>query len=255
MAGQPLVLAGIHVVIADEDQARSAALANLAGATGATVEIRRRVEATDATLPDAISDVLIVADGLWAQSGAFMLARLAAKGLPKAALPLVKISGGPGVRGLTASWGDQGDESGELALHSTADLASALCAALGLDAPSSETPDLTQIRRLSEIAGAGMRDKLFLQLEDDLKNALQMLNLAMREANTAGVKAQSHVLIALAGTVGAVSVHDDAVVLNTLSQSAALPEEAYRLARRIAYGVRRLLIALGSERARGGSLT
>ncbi len=71
------------------------------------------------------------------------------------------------------------------------------------EARSSEAVDEVRFRRLLEIAGPDTADELVHRLHLDLKSTRERLDEAMAAADWMEIRAQTHVLVSLAGTVGA----------------------------------------------------
>lgn len=93
------------------------------------------------------------------------------------------------------------------------------------------------------LAAAGsVADELLRQLHADLRQAGQALRLAVRGANAGEVRAQSHVLIALAGTVGDADLHRQCKALNALAhQPLPQPAALATLAAQVLAGLDRLI--------------
>jgi len=75
--------------------------------------------------------------------------------------------------------------------------------------------DDTRFQRLLEIAGPQGSIELLSRLIDDLTNVKEQINKATLEMDQAGLRAHTHVLISLAGAVGADRLHSLAQVLNS----------------------------------------
>lgn len=110
--------------------------------------------------------------------------------------------------------------------------------ARGLGLPFSAAP----LARLRELAGASAGHELLARLREDLSAVRE----GLATGDAAQVRAQSHVLIALAGTAGAVRLHAMAQELNRLAQ-AGQPGVPPRLLAGIDLRVRVLLDMLARE--------
>jgi HPt (histidine-containing phosphotransfer) domain-containing protein len=150
---------------------------------------------TDQTMTgEAIADPASEAAGL-----AAMLARIADDGLdPDSLAALAKARG------------------------TAARLASALCA--------DEAPlrDRERYRRLMELAGAEAAQELLERLSEDLARVERGLARALAGPDAAGVRSETHVLIGLAGAVGATPLQRLAEALNAAAHREA-SEEMSRL--------------------------
>ena len=76
-------------------------------------------------------------------------------------------------------------------------------------------PDETTLNRLLQIAGADTGTELLVRLLDDLKTIEERLLGALPDLDFAAIRAQTHVLISVAGAVGAVGLQCTAERLNT----------------------------------------
>ena len=86
--------------------------------------------------------------------------------------------------------------------------------------------DSTALRDILAMAGPDMAPRILHQMHLDLTNTAAELAPALAVADSATIRAQTHVLIALAGTIGAMHLHGLAVDLN----SAAHAEDAATIA-------------------------
>lgn len=103
--------------------------------------------------------------------------------------------------------------------------AEALATAAGGDGPP---VDAATYARLIALAGpeAEAAQELRQSLTDDLARVAQALRAALAEPSAEGVRAQTHVLIALAGAVGATRVQRLAEALNAAAHRGAVAEMA-----------------------------
>jgi hypothetical protein len=92
------------------------------------------------------------------------------------------------------------------------------------------TLDMSTLRRLTEIAGPLAAAELLARLDEDLEQTRQGLCQAAAKIDMDGIRQHSHVLIALAGTAGAIALHDDAVRLNRFVHGAAPQDRILALA-------------------------
>lgn len=76
--------------------------------------------------------------------------------------------------------------------------------------------DPQALLRLGQIAGPEAGRELFAQMAEDLESARIGLTHAVDPVDLVALRGHSHVLISLAGTVGARAVQEDAVTLNDM---------------------------------------
>ena len=109
--------------------------------------------------------------------------------------------------------------------------------------------DLSTLRRLTEIAGPLAAAELLARLDEDLEQTRQGLCQAAARIDMDGIRQHSHVLIALAGTAGAVKLHDDAVRLNRFVHGAAPQDRILALATSLEQAIHDLQFAVQSMAA------
>jgi CheY-like chemotaxis protein/anti-sigma regulatory factor (Ser/Thr protein kinase)/HPt (histidine-containing phosphotransfer) domain-containing protein len=87
----------------------------------------------------------------------------------------------------------------------------------GAAEPAPEAPvlALAQFERLMEVAGVEAAPELLRRLIEDLRHVERQLHHALAAPDWAEIRAQTHVLIALAGAVGAVRLQHRAEAMNT----------------------------------------
>ncbi len=86
----------------------------------------------------------------------------------------------------------------------------------GLDVPA----ELAGLWRLFELTGPGLSQELLARLQDDFKAVQAGLAVAVAHLDHEALRNHSHILIALAGAVGADTLHAAAVSINTVARSA-----------------------------------
>lgn len=77
--------------------------------------------------------------------------------------------------------------------------------------------DLDRFEHLMSIAGANYAEELLRRLRQDLESVQDLLSGSVTPPDWAVLRAQSHVLVALAGAVGAVQLQHMAETLNALA--------------------------------------
>jgi len=87
-------------------------------------------------------------------------------------------------------------------------------------APDAEGFDPAKLARLLDLAGAEVADELLERLAEDLETVAVVLADAAPARDIAALRAQTHVLISLAGAVGAVALQHLAEDLNAAAHAA-----------------------------------
>lgn len=77
----------------------------------------------------------------------------------------------------------------------------------------------TALRDILAMAGPDMAPRILHQMHLDLTNTAAELAPALAAADSAMIRAQTHVLISLAGTIGAMRLHGLAVDLNAAAHA------------------------------------
>lgn len=109
--------------------------------------------------------------------------------------------------------------------------------------------DMSTLRKLTEIAGPLAAAELLARLDEDLEQTWHGLCQAAAKLNMDGIRQHSHVLIALAGTAGAIGLHDDAVRLNRFVHSAEPHDRIVALANSLEQPIQDLRLAVQSMAA------
>lgn len=90
------------------------------------------------------------------------------------------------------------------------------------DRPPAED-DPTRLQRLLELAGPQDAPELLRRIRTDLDSAARQIELALPQDDRAALRAASHVLIAVGGSVGALRLASAARTLNTAAHAEAQP--------------------------------
>ncbi|MFN6977715.1 MAG: response regulator, partial [Gemmobacter sp.] len=115
-----------------------------------------------------------------------------------------------------------------------------LARVLARSGPGAEAPEaeagveapvmaMAQFERLMEVAGAEAAPELLRRLFEDLRHVERQMHVALGDPDWPELRAQTHVLIALAGAVGALRLQHMAEALNIVAHqrdAAALPDLA-----------------------------
>ena len=88
--------------------------------------------------------------------------------------------------------------------------------------------DESRLSRLLTLAGPVVADELLTRLDQDLDRVARTLSLALAQGDLPAVRAQTHVLIGLAGTIGALALEADARALNAAAHLSdqSLPDQS-----------------------------
>ncbi len=106
--------------------------------------------------------------------------------------------------------------------------------------------DTTRLHRLLTIAGPSGAQELLMRLASDLGNVQQKMAQALQKMDQAQLRAQTHVLISLAGAVGAEHLQNLAQVLNSAAHK--LDQDAIsELSAKADRGISRLLQIIDQE--------
>jgi HPt (histidine-containing phosphotransfer) domain-containing protein len=112
------------------------------------------------------------------------------------------------------------DSAEREALRTARRLAETLSLRLGPPRPA-QLVDRERYLRLMELAGPEGAQELLDRLDEDLRQVERGLARGLAEPNVAEVRAQTHVLVALAGAVGATALQRLAEALNGAAHGAA----------------------------------
>lgn len=91
--------------------------------------------------------------------------------------------------------------------------------------PSLPKMNPDRLQNLLLIAGADTAPELLNRLISDLESVANGLHQGFAGPDWPAIKAQSHILISLAGIIGADALHDKAKTLNTLAKAQAQPDQ------------------------------
>lgn len=240
----PPDLTGTHLLYADDSAASRELVCALARNLGATIRTVADGDAAIAALNDGpLPDVAILDDEMPGQSGRDVLGWLRAQGGVRAGLPVLALTSHIGAEELAALRHAGANEVLSKPLLCPLELGRAIRRAQGRDdspitAPSSE---LRTLNRLRDIAGPEAAEELFARLQEDLIAARSGLSEAACAGDIARIRAHSHVIIALAGTAGAMGLHEDAVTLNSMTHDHEPAERIIALAERLDGSIGHLL--------------
>ena len=115
--------------------------------------------------------------------------------------------------------------------------------------------DESRLSRLLTLAGPVVADELLTRLDQDLDRVARTLSLALAQGDLPAVRAQTHVLIGLAGTIGALALEADARALKAAAHlpDQSLPDQSLpdSLVRPVLSGLQALRALVAARRATG----
>lgn len=232
----PPDLTGTRLLYADDSASSRELVTALARQIGASIQtLPDGRAAMQALRNDPLPDVLILDVEMPRATGLEVLHWLQAAGGAHAALPVLALTSHIGAG--TVNTLRQAGASVVLTkpVLCPLELGRALLRAQGHDegqtaSPPLEVPTLSHLRQL---AGPEAAKELFDRLHEDLATIRAGLSRAAATRELDEIRAHSHVLIALAGTAGAMALHEAAVMLNGMAQDHEPPERIIALAERL----------------------
>lgn len=108
--------------------------------------------------------------------------------------------------------------------------------------------DGAALRDILALAGPDMAPRLLAQIATDLTLTATQLAPAIAQRDWPQIRAQSHVLISVAGTIGAMGLHAAACLLNTAAHDRDEPQIA-ALAPALTADLARLIALVDAQRA------
>ena len=114
-------------------------------------------------------------------------------------------------------------------------------------APEQQRMDNSRLDQLLALAGPAEAGELLIRLEQDLARCGSALAAALAQGDRISVRAETHVLLAVAGAIGAVGLAEDARSLNTTAHGAG--DFSPALTRRIAQDIAALQASIDKRRA------
>ncbi len=223
-------LTGLRLFLADDSTASRELTCLLARHSGAEItDFQSGAQAQSALLAGPVPDLLILDAEMPGLSGLEVLAWLRQQPAPLATLPVMVLTShtsAAAIANLRAAGADQVLSKPVLC---PVELGRAVKTCLGQPITNTFAPpprqDLTPLLRLAKIAGPAAAAELFARLQEDLATAQDGLARAVTLRDLQGLRAHSHVLVALAGTVGADALHRDAIRLNGLATDHTLGDD------------------------------
>lgn len=238
----PELLAGFHILVADDSAAQRSLLHGLLTRAGA--EICGAADGAEAIallrrgqpMPD-----LIVLDAEMPGTSGVEVLRWMAETLPPDRRPPVLALTAHGAALETQALLQAG--AARVARKPVADPAGFLWLVRELlgPVPTALPATYTTLRRLAEIAGPEAAQELFARLGEDLARARAGLAQAAAKGGLAALRQHSHVLIALAGTAGETALHEAAADLNAMAHAGGPIERLTALAARMDAGIGELI--------------
>lgn len=250
----PPDLSGTRLFMADDSASSRELVTTLARHIGASIQtVPDGRAAMDALRTQPLPDVLILDDDMPGATGLEVMRWLQAQGGAHADLPVLALTSHIGADEVAALHQAGAREVLAKPVLCPLELGRALLRAQGLDwtgdacqpppPPSRRpiSPELRSLGRLRQIAGPEAAAELFDRLQEDLATARAGLARAAATRDLDEIRAHSHVIIALAGTAGAMGLHEDAVMLNSMAHDHEPAERIIALAERLDGAIARLV--------------
>jgi len=241
---QPLSdLTGAHVLLADDNATTRALFERMLRQLGATVSLARDGRAARNALSDTDFDLAIVDIRMPCATGLEVIVATRALNGPRRHVPIIAASafllrperdtlysaGADAIlakpvlslsafaQGIADAL-DKGKRRGAAARRDAKSLPlDGQHPAGAISAPAGAAPLASRLPDLIEIAGPDGRAELLRRLDDDVCSSVRSLRRAMTTRDIASIRADSHVLISLTGTVGATSLQSTMEQVNSAS--------------------------------------
>lgn len=245
----PPDLTGTHVLLADDSASSRELVSVLARHIGASIQtVPDGRAAIDALRSGPPPDVLIVDDEMPGVTGIKVLEWLRAQAGPLAALPVLALTSHIGAQQVAALHHAGATTVLAKPVLCPLELGRAILQAQGRDALGQASPppmaEARTLAHLAQLAGPDAAAELFEKMEQDLSTARAGLARASAGRALDDIRTHSHVIIALAGTVGAAALHADAVTLNSMAHGQEPAERIIALAERLDQSLASLLDAV-----------
>lgn len=229
----PPDLTGTRILYADDSPAQRDLVTALARLIGAEITcVTDGAAAMQALADGPLPDVLILDSEMPRMSGPDVLNWLRASEGPRARVPVLALTSHIGAAQTDALRSAGAAEVLAKPVLCPLELGRAILRAQGLESPTpapgsplaheapsgTDAAEIAALEKLRQIAGPAAAAEIFARLMEDLSHLRVALANAAQKADMTAIRAQSHVLVALAGTAGAMTLHEDAIRLNTLAQ-------------------------------------
>jgi CheY-like chemotaxis protein len=248
----PPDLSGLRLLMADDSATSRDLVGALAQHIGAEITTTADGTAVKAALRGTLPDLLILDDEMPGGSGVEVLRWLRGQPAPLAELPVILLTSHIAAEKVQSYRAAGADLVIAKPVLCPIELGRAVLSALGTPPSPNPSPiDPAPLRRLRHIAGKEAAQELFARLEEDLIAAQTGLQTAVRSGDLQGIRAHSHVIIALAGTAGANHLHEEAVTLNGLAHANAPAERLGALALALDDGLAQLVTTVRHEAQSG----
>lgn len=242
-------LTGTRLMLADDSATSRELVSALVHQMGASLTIvKDGSKAIEALERGPLPDALLLDDEMPGATGLQVLAWLRTKGGQHASLPVLALTSHVGTDKVAALQNAGAKVVLAKPVLCPLELGRAILEAQGRVSPSAlhgseitNHAQLTALKRLAQLAGPEAATELFQRLEEDLLTARGGLAAAAKAGSYSQIRAHSHVIIALAGTAGAMGLHDDAVTLNGMAHDNLPIERVIALAQVLDKGLESLL--------------
>ncbi len=225
-----MTLSGVRVLLAEDNPTNQMVATQMLESLGAEVTLARDGAEALEILEGGDFDVMLVDIEMPRVSGIDVIRRVRAFSGPRAELPMIALTAyvmrehraaidAAGANGVIAKPILSIEQFGADVRQLMGDRAPPLETApgAGAAAPSGDAPpvvDRAVYDTLAETIGAGAMSELLEKVDADVRSARDRLKLALESGDLESMRSASHVLISVAGAVGAVHVQEGARRLN-----------------------------------------
>lgn len=209
----PVSLKGLRVLVAEDNLTNQTILRHMLQALGTEADFVGDGRGALNALTDKTYDIALLDIEMPAMSGLEVMEQVRAMGGNVAATPLVAITAYVLRDNREAIYAAGADGIIGKPVPSAEDLGRAILRYVGSDLPPEGpeppvdkervTPDQSVMDRLLEAAGPDGRIELLRHLDDDLRVTLETMERAVAQEDVTELRAQTHILIAISGAVGA----------------------------------------------------
>lgn len=222
--GETPDLSGITVLlICASDNTRNM-LRQILRHLGAEIVVGKDVAALADPLAASTADIAVISSNAAQQSDLTGFCEIRRTTPLGERFPILALVAGP--EHQPVDWADAAIVAPIMSAHDLGAAISALLRSPEADIKAPPSPEFPasphlveeRLRALMQLAGPAHRDELLQHLDDDLSRVSSGLQTAVEQRDFAGIRAQAHVLVSLAGTVDATVLQQVATTLNTAAR-------------------------------------
>lgn len=215
-------LTGKHILVAEDNETNQILTSQMLDALGATCEIAADGVAALEALKGSHFDLALIDIEMPRLNGIEVIRNIRARGDERAQMPLIALTAYVLRSNREAIYQAGTDAIIAKPIMSLESFAETIAQHLGAPMTAEEIaladaapmPDRSRFDRLLEIAGSDGARELLSRLAADLRRVRDNLSAAIPQLDQAILRAETHVLISLAGAVGADRLHTLASTLN-----------------------------------------